>query len=378
VDVTSREPRSWIIPAACGALAAALTFVVTVPSLRPAGWSLTVLPRVDTDTGMGAAARARDPGFRTVHPGAYDGQWYWGIAVDPIAAGDVHQSFDDPPYRYGHPLLGWLGWLGSAGQARAAPGALVVLNLVAIAVAAFLAGVLGRAAGGRGWEGLFVALNPGLLYAAAHDLTEPLSAALLLAGLLAYVRDRRVLAAVAFALLVLSKEQFALVPLAIAAWELLRRRAQLRDAAILAASIVPAAVWWIVARFQLGAWFTANTQTAFATPFAGWKRALLDAGLHSYSPDPTQNQFGEATIVIVAALAGLLLVTAVLAARLRSPAEAAFLPMFVLIVCLSATATMYERDLLRNVSVAIVLVPFVFAARPLLPAFVGYGRASLE
>jgi hypothetical protein len=340
-----------------------------VPSLRPAGWSLSVLPRVDTDTGMGTAARARDPGFRTVHPGAYDGQWYWGIAVDPIATGHVHQSFDDPPYRYGHPLLGWLGWLGSAGQAEAVPAVLAAVNLLAIALAGFVAGLLGRAAGGRGWEGLAVALNPGLLYAAAHDLAEPLSAALLLAGLLAYVRGRRVLAVVAFAFLVLSKEQFATVPLAIAAWELLRRRARIQEAALLAASILPAAVWWIWLRFHLGAWFTANTQTAFAVPLSGWKRALLDAGLHSYSSDPTQNQFGEATIVVVAALGGLLLVAGLLAGRLRSPSDAAFLPLLVIIVCLSATATLYERDLLRNVAVALVLVPFALAARPLVPAF---------
>lgn len=346
-----------------------------VPSLRPAGWSLTVLPRVDTDTGMGAAARARDPGFRTVHPGAYDGQWYWGIAVDPIATGDVHPSFDNAAYRYGHPLLGWLGWLASAGQARAAPAALTALNLVAIAVAGFLAGLLGRATGGRGWAGLFVALNPGLLYAAAHDLTEALSAALLLAGVLLYVRGRRVPAAIAFAFLVLSKEQFVLVPLAIAGWELLRRRASIRDAAILVASALPAAVWWIWLRLHLGAWFTSNSNAAFAFPFSGWKRALLDAGVHSYAPDPTQNQFGEATIVIVVALTGLLLVTAVLAVRLRGVAEAAYLPMFVIIACLAPIATVYERDLLRNVSVALVLVPFVFAARPLLPAF---GRARRD
>ena len=54
---------------------------------------------------MGAAARTVDPHFHTVHPGAYDGQFYWGIAIDPLATGDVHRSFDNASYRYGHPLL---------------------------------------------------------------------------------------------------------------------------------------------------------------------------------------------------------------------------------------------------------------------------------
>ncbi len=362
-------PRTKSIPVACGVLAVVLTAAVMAASLRPAGWSLTALPRVDATTGMGAAAKARDPGFRTIHPGAYDGQWYWGIAVDPLATGDVHQSFDTVAYRYGHPLYGWLGWLGSAGQARAAPAALAVVGLAAIAAAAVLASVLGLAIGGSGWQGLFVALNPGLLYSAAHDLTEPLSAALLLAGLLLYVRDRRVAAAACFALLVLSKEPYATVPLAIAAWELVRRRAPVRDSALLGASVVPALLWWIAMRIHLGAWFTANGGGTLSWPLRGWLIALRDAGVHSYALDPTQNQFGEATVVVVVAAGGLLLVAALAALRLRGPAEAAFLPLAALVACLSPAATIYERDLLRAVSVVVVLVPFMLSARPLLPAF---------
>jgi hypothetical protein len=346
-----------------------LTVAVMVPSLRPAGWSLTVLPRVDANTGMGAAAKARDPGFHTIEVGGYDGQWYWGIAVDPIAKGDVHEHFDNAPYRYGHPLFGWLGWLCSVGQARAVPAALVVLNLIAIAVAAFLAGALGRRGGGSGWEGLFVALNPGLLYSAAHDLTEPLSAALLLGGMFAYLRDRRRVAAVCFAFLILSKEPFATVPIAIAAWELVRRRARLRDVAILVASVVPAAIWWSIMRVHLGAWFTGGGNTALTVPLRGWWRALFDAGIHSYSLDPTQNQFAEATIVVTAAAGGMLFIAGLLALRFRGPVEAALLPMLVLVACLAPRATVYERDLLRNVAVGLVLVPFVLATKPLIPAY---------
>jgi hypothetical protein len=365
--VPSGIRRDWAVPAVCGVLAVVATLAVAAPSLRPAGWSLTVLPRVDSNTGMGAAARGVDPSFHTVSPGAYDGQWYWGIAVDPVATGTAHESFDNPAYRYGHPLYGWLGWLASAGQAKAAPAALFVLGLLAIAAAAVLAGMLGRDAGGSGWEGLFVALNPGLLYSAAHDLTEPLSAALLLAGLAAYMRGRRVAAAVCFAFLILSKEQFVLVPLALVAWELARRRATIRGAAVILASVLPAVPWWIWVRLHLGAWFT-ETTGAFTLPFRGWYRSLTDAGVHSYSLDPTQSQFGEATIIVAVALGGVLLVAALLSLRLRSPVEAVFLPLAVVIACLAPIATIYQRDLLRVTSVALVLVPFVLAARPLGPA----------
>jgi hypothetical protein len=80
-----------------------------IPTLRGAAWSLSALPRVDSTTMLGADARALDPGFHTVASGAYDGQFYWGVAVDPLATGSAHRAFDKASYRYGHPLYGWLG-----------------------------------------------------------------------------------------------------------------------------------------------------------------------------------------------------------------------------------------------------------------------------
>ena len=355
-----------LVPVTCGALAVCAAVVALIPVLRPAGWSLTVLPRVAANTPMGEAARARNPGFRTVTTGAYDGQFYWGIAVDPIATGNVHQAFDTASYRYGHPLFGWLGWLLSAGQARAAPAALVVTGLVSMFVAAFSASLLGRARGSEGWEGLFVALNPGLLYSAAHDLTEPLSAALLLGGLLAYTRGRRVWAAACFGFLVLSKEQFVLVPLGLLAWELLRRTATRRDALILAAGVFPAVAWWIYARLHLGAWFTTG-HSALGFPLSGWKRAVVDAGIQTYSSNAGQSVSAESALVVVVSLLGLLSLAGLLALRLRGPADAVYLLLAALAACLTPNATVLLRDALRNVAVPLTLVPFVIASLPLLP-----------
>ena len=364
-----RRTISRFAPVACATLALCAAVAALIPVLRPAGWSLTALPRVAAGTGMGAAARARDPGFRTVTTGDYDGQFYWGIAVDPIATGDVHQAFDTASYRYGHPLLGWLGWLLSAGQARAAPAALLGVGLASLMLAALAASLLDRALGGRGVAGLFVALNPGLVYSAVHDLAEPLSAALLLGGLLAYARGRRTLAAVAFGLLVLSKEEFLLVPLGIAAWEVLRRRGRPLDSAIFVACLLPAAGWWIYARLQLGAWFTSGAN-GLGIPFAGWKRAVVDAGIHTYSPNASQNVSAEATLVVLVALLLLLAVAGLLALRLRGPADVVYLLLAVVTVCLVPSATVLQRDALRNVAVLLTLVPFVVASVPLLPTWI--------
>jgi hypothetical protein len=361
----ARWPQT-LVPAACGILALVAALLALIPALRPVGWDVTALPRVADNTGMGAAAQAKDPGFHTVHIGAYDGQFYWGIAVDPIATGDVHQSFDTASYRYGHPLLGWLGWLLSAGQARAAPAALLGVGLVSLVVGAVAASLLGQAFGRRGWEGMFVAANPGLLYASVHDLAEPLSAALLVGGLLLYVRSRRLPAAVCFGLLVLSKEQFVLVPLALAIWELVRVRVRVRTAFVLVAPILPVAGWWVYARLQLGAWFTSGT-TALAFPLSGWKRSLLDAGIGTYSPDGALNISDEATLVILAGLLVLLALGGIFAIRLRGPTDAAYLAIGVVAVCLAPNATTLLRDAIRNTSVLLTLVPFVIASLPLPP-----------
>lgn len=355
--------HAWTGPVACGVLAVALAAVAMSASLRPAGWSLTALPRVDAATPMGAAARARDPSFHTVHPGAYDGQFYWGIAVDPIATGDVHQSFDTAPYRYGHPLYGWLGWLFSAGHARAAPAALAVIGLVSMLFAGIAAALLGRSAGASSWSGIFVALNPGLLYAASHDLAEPLCVLLLLGGLLAYLRGHHAAAAVCLVLLPLAKEPLFVVALALAVWGFARRKAGVREALLLCATGLPAVLWWIVMRAHLGAWFFAGEHTAFRSPLEGWKRAILDAGVFSYSSDPTRVQLGETDLIVVVALGGLLLVAGIVALRLRTRFDAVFLPQLVLIACLAPAATVNQRDLLRVTSIVVALTPFVLTAR---------------
>ncbi len=354
--------HAWAAPLACGVLAVALVATAMVASIRPEGWSLTALPRVDAATPMGAAARARDPLFHTVHPGAYDGQFYWGIAVDPIATGDVHESFDTASYRYGHPLYGWLGWLFSAGQARAAPDALAAIGLVSMLLAGIAAGLLGRAGGGRGWAGLFVALNPGLLYAASHDLAEPLCALLLLGGLLAYRRGNRAAAVACFVLLPLAKEPLVVVAVALAAWGLARRQTNIREALLLCATTLPAAAWWLAMRIHLGAWFFKGEHTAFSSPLEGWRRAILDAGVFSYSPDPTRAQLGETNLIVVVALGGLLLVMGLAALRLRTRFDAVFLPQLALIACLAPAATVNQRDLLRVTSIVVALTPFVLTA----------------
>lgn len=356
----SARRRSWTRAGGCGLLAALLTGAAMVPALSRAGWSLTALPHVDSRTALGAAARSIDPGFRTVHPGAYDGQFYWGVGIDPLAQGRLHLDFDKASYRYGHPLYGWLAWLLSVDRAVWVPAALAAIGVVSMFVAAFVASLLGAGRGSSGWEGLFVALNPGLLGAAALDLAEPLAAALLVSALAAYRRGSTTLAWSCLALLPLAKEPLLLVAVAVAAWELARKRPG--RAVLLAAAALPALTWWTYSRIHLGAWFTSG-DTALALPLAGWRRALLGPAASHVSALRQGAAVAALSLVLL-----LLVVAAVRALRLRGPVDLAYLGLVVVAACLAANATAEFSTALRNTAFLVVLAPFVALAPPLVPS----------
>jgi hypothetical protein len=329
--------------------------VAMIATLRSAEWSLTALPRVDAKTKLGATARILDPGFHTVHAGAYDGQFYWGVAVDPLALGRVHTAFDKASYRYGHPLFGWLGWLFSAGQAQAVPAALAALGLVSLFVAAAAAATLGVSRGTGGWEGLFVALNPGLIGSAAHDLGEPLAAALMVGAIAAYVGGRRAPAWMCLALLPLSKEPLIAVSLAVVVWEVIQHRP--RRAALFATAVIPALLWWTYTRVHLGAWFTSG-DSALGLPLAGWSGTLFDG------------RGGEARnlgVVVLVSLVGVLAFAGLRALRRRGPVELSYLGLAAVAACLAPNATLEFSTALRNTAFLVVLLPFVIASPRLLP-----------
>ena len=325
------------------------------------GWSLTALPRVDSKTKLGAVARALDPGFHTVHPGAYDGQFYWGIAVDPLAQGSAHKALDKASYRYGHPLYGWLAWLLSGGWARAVPAALALVGLASLFAAATIAATLGISRGGSGWQGLFVALNPGLIISATQDLAEPLATALLLGAFAAHARGRFATTWGCLALLPLVKEPLALVLAAVVVWELVHRHRE--RAAIFATAAIPALLWWAYARIHLGAWFTTG-DSALGRPLAGWRSAFFDQGLHSY----------ESALRQSAAVAGMIAVLVVLAfaafhaLRLQSPVAYGYVALAAVVVCLAPNAVVEFSTALRNTAFLVALVPFVIASPALRPS----------
>lgn len=339
-----------VLPFGLAVLAVLVAGAAMIPTVRSGGWNVSALVRVNAATGMGAAAKRVDPRFRTVHVGAYDGQFYWGIAVEPFPSGRLFRSFDKASYRYGHPLYGWLGWLVSGGQSRAAAAALVVVSLGSLFGGAFLASILGRARGGSGWEGLFIALNPGLIGAAAHDLTEPLAAFLVVSVFMALSRGRLLVAWLLLAMLPLAKEPLLLVVLGVVLYEGFHRRTV--RAVCLAAAVIPAICWWTYLRIHLGEWFLSGG-SALGAPFAGWDAALFEGKLR---PSPVGNAVAIAALVVVLAL---FVFVAVCSLRVLGALELAYLFLVIVACCLAANATVAFSTALRNTSLLLVLVPFV-------------------
>jgi hypothetical protein len=122
-----------------------------------------------------------------------------------------------------------LAWLTSAGQHAAVPWALAVINVLSLAAIAALGGRFAQEAGHHTLWGLLLAGYFGFATSVARDLTEPLAAACLLAGLLAYRHQRRPLAAGLFTFAALTRETALIAPAALAVTRLVamaRRRAR--------------------------------------------------------------------------------------------------------------------------------------------------------
>jgi hypothetical protein len=301
-----------------------------------------------------------DPSFRLRRvSGFYDGAYFYAQARDPLATGEAHRLLAEAPYYWGHPGYGWVAWVASiGGHPSVIPDALLAVGLLSVAVAAALASLLAAELGWTAWGGLTVALNPGAVFAVANDTSESLGIALLLLALLAHVRGRRFWALTCFALLCFVKEPLVLVPLAVAVWELWRRRTP-----VSAAAVLPVSCWWLYLRLHLGAFPFGEGSSRLSVPVRGWEQALLGAASQSWDPAIDTAQLGQAAVPLLVVSALALVVVAAYALRLRTPVDAAFLVLAALYVCIASIGVQYPKDLIRELAFVIALAPLVLAAR---------------
>jgi hypothetical protein len=187
----------------------------------------------------------------------YDGQFYYRMGRNPAnLAWSAYGIGMDAEYRFVRIGYSAVAWLGSAGQVPALPWALVVINVLAVGAIAVLGGQLAREAGRHPLWGLLLAGYFGLATSVARDLTEPLAAACLVGGILAYRHRKLWAAAGLFAFAGLTRETALVAPFALAVLRLIamaRRRARpgREDLVWLIPALVFVA-WEVVLRFATG------------------------------------------------------------------------------------------------------------------------------
>ncbi len=147
----------------------------------------------------------------------YDGQFFLYIARDPAGAVPY---LDNASYRYGRIVYPLAARGLALGRQDAIPLALLVINLLAVAVGTWAIAAWLRRERFPEWFALLYAAYPGVFFGVWRDLSEPLAYSLTAVALLAFdgERPRRIaLSAALFAVAILTREGAAVFALVWAA-----------------------------------------------------------------------------------------------------------------------------------------------------------------
>jgi hypothetical protein len=294
----------------------------------------------------------------------YDGQWFLGLAHDPLLREHLAAGFDMPRYRARRPLFAIAGWVLGAGQPAAIPVALLAVELLAVALGCAAAGRLLAFYGRSRWWGLGFAFIPGVAVGVMFGTAEPLGLALAALGMSLVLDGRLAAAGLAFAGAGLTKETFLGFAAAAAAWLLRRSWRRPRERARAALTVIAPGVvllalwWWYVARMVPATSSDTAAIHSFSAPLTGWAHVLTAVARGDYVADAPVGPFGPAAIV---GMFILLVMALVLSLRLRTLADWTGL-------------LMASYGLLLN---GILLGRFVSATRALAPCVLGAGLAVL-
>lgn len=366
--MTERSETDRLAPWVCALGALIVSGVAVAALLTSPGSNLTSLLRMTPTEPMADIARQVEDDLRFVPAGHYDGVYYYAIAIDPLATGEAHEVIDLGSHRYGHPGYGWLAWLASLGNPDWVPQALLGLSLVGMATAAFFASVLSRELGLGPWGGVFITLNPGLIFSVTTDTSEAVTMALLVVSLLLWFRNQQRAAAILLACLCFFKFQMLLVPIGLGLWEIVRylrgdREASLwRPLRLLALGPVLFLVWlrYVYARF--GEIPTSGGDEFLSLPFVGWFDTMARLGRVAEMSE-TLVQISSAELPLIVVLLAAFVVGIVRSMRFRHPLDAVFLLQGLFVLLLNWWNLLYPKDMIRALAIPIVLLAAIFVLR---------------
>lgn len=244
-----------------------------------------------------------------VHESGYDGQLMFLMAFDPFMTRFEPERYtqvvDTPGYRYGRIGFSALTRLVARGHPAAFPATMVWLVAAGGVLTTFFMLRLAREADASPWQALLCLLTPGFVVSLARAMPEPIAAALLLAGLWAYLRSSKAVAIAAWSASLLVRETGALLVLTVVACDLWKSRDARRSLWPLLA-MVPLAIWRAYVGWRLAGvsnvdgWW--HRPSELALPFAGLVRLFLAGGIGEEA-GRAYNQFLPVLLVALAALA---------------------------------------------------------------------------
>lgn len=360
--------RQAPIPLACGIIALGVAFIAVFGMLSLQENDVTALIRMSGSEDLAGVAEDLYEDFQFVAQDAhYDGVYYFAIGIDPLATGEAHELIDLAAYRYSHPGFGWLAWLGSFGNPRLIASSLAIVGILSFGGAAYTASVVARKHGFTEWSGLFVAFNPGLIYAVTVDTGEPFGVLLLGLLALAWLASRWILVAILAVALCLTKEMFLFACAGFFLWRCISFARGDRENAVAALSAISMgpisfALWQIYVSLRFDLFAYSEVPKSLFLPLQGWAESITTAAGLSFSTVDS-NQIGSIAVSLIIVVGALMLVGIYRAARLRSVYDAVFLLLALMTLCLGPLQVLYPKDLLRLTATQLVLLPLVLMWR---------------
>jgi hypothetical protein len=337
------------------------------------GWEPTAPFVVGTTWRLDEELAARRVPVKVTPGHGYDGQWFLGLAYDPLLRERLAAGFDKPRYRARRPLQPVVGWLLAGGRAPAVPFGLLVVGPLAVALGSAACGRLLAASGRSRWWGLGFAVVPGVVVGVMFGTAEPLALALAVLGL-SLVLDRRPTAGgLAFAGAALTKESYLVFAVAAAAWLAVavgrsRRARAAEAAAVLLPGVLALGLWWAYVAWRLPAGAgDRRGVAALGPPLAGWEHALGLVVRGEYVPDAPVGPLGAALLV-----GSLLLAVAAVLLGTRRPTLLGWTGLLLGLYGLVLSAVLLERFLssMRALAPTVLAAGLATAATATTPAAV--------
>ena len=208
----------------------------------------------------------------------YDGQFFFYIAQDPLLGGKAAERdqvasphIDNVAYRYQRILLPASGWLTSWGDPGLLQWTLPLINLLAVLGATFLLARFLAARGRSPWLSLVFALTIGVVVGVVNDLSDPLAASLLVAGIVLWLEHRTAPAVVALAACLLAREVY-LLPVAVIFLIELWRQPRRSVPWLLPLAVL--GVWQVVLRLMLAGDPSGGAERPSVVPLLGALRKV--------------------------------------------------------------------------------------------------------